>query len=496
MKSSLLKVGTVAILATSLFTGVAFAETEPVSKVSAAEVKVYENPSFQEINKMLTDAAIAKNIPPEVVKAIAMEESSWNQYKDGAPLVSDDNGIGIMQVTDYDSTDLAEVEKLKTDIEYNIKRGIDILNEKYGWIEAGKLPKVAGADRHTIENWYFPVMAYNGIKPVNSPLKQEDGSVNSNAYQEKVFAKIENDSFLGGTQLGEFNFSREDFQYNTSSDENIKFVKNEYRVNDTHDSVYFLKTGDWVTVTGKSVNVRKEPNSTVNDGRFQVSEKSGLQITGDFKYEEGTAKNQFVWYPVKTEDDKTGYISSAYIKDGYLTDMPPVIGFIDVEDKYKEAVAFLFSKGISGLTPTTFGTQQNIKRVDAAVFVARALELDINSAPNAGFTDVPKRALKEVNALKQAGITNGKTKSTFASDQEITRGELAVWLQKAYDLDARTKKLPFTDVSDRYQIAVSALVQNGITNGISETAFGTDQSAKRGDFALFIHRSHSDKRLE
>ena len=37
-------------------------------------------------------------------------------------------------------------------------------------IEAEDLPKVAGADRHTIENWYFPVMAYNGIKPANSPI--------------------------------------------------------------------------------------------------------------------------------------------------------------------------------------------------------------------------------------------------------------------------------------------------------------------------------------
>ena len=34
---------------------------------------------------MLTNAAIAANIPPEVVKAIAWVESDgWKQYKDGA----------------------------------------------------------------------------------------------------------------------------------------------------------------------------------------------------------------------------------------------------------------------------------------------------------------------------------------------------------------------------------------------------------------------------
>ena len=198
MKFSLVKVGIVTILASSLFSGAAFAETEPVSKVTATEVKAYENPSFRERNRMLTEAAIAADIPPEVVKAIAWGESDgWMQYKNGAPNIGvDGKGIGIMQVTDYDPTDLAEVEKLKTDIEYNIKRGLDILNEKYDWLEAGKLPKVAGADRHTIENWYFPVMAYNGIKPVNSPVKTEDESENKDAYQYKVFVNIETDSFL------------------------------------------------------------------------------------------------------------------------------------------------------------------------------------------------------------------------------------------------------------------------------------------------------------
>ena len=163
-----MKVGIVTILATSLYTGVAFAETETTSSESVSVIKASENLPFQEINEMLTTAAIAAKIPPEVVKAIAWEESKgWMQYKNGAPHIGvDGKGIGIMQVTDYDPTDLAEVEKLKTDINYNIKRGLEILNEKYDWLEAGKLPKVADANRHTIENWYFPVMAYNGIVPV------------------------------------------------------------------------------------------------------------------------------------------------------------------------------------------------------------------------------------------------------------------------------------------------------------------------------------------
>ena len=73
-----------------------------------------------------------------------------------------------------------------------------------------------------------------------------------------------------------------------------------------------------------------------------------------------------------------------------------------------------------------------LSRVDAAVFVVKALGLDIEKAPPSGFTDVQTRAEKEVNALKAAGITKGKTETTFGSDQTIRRGELAKWLFKAY----------------------------------------------------------------
>jgi len=164
-------------------------------------------------------------------------------------------------------------------------------------------------------------------------------------------------------------------------------------------------------------------------------------------------------------------------------------GFKDVSSSYKEAVDFLVSKGIKGLSENTFGTYENIKRVDAAVMVVNVLGLNIDAAPDAGFIDVPQRAIKQVNALKAAGITNGKTETTFASQQKITRGELAIWLQRGFNLEASKDELAFTDVAERYEGAVSALVASGITNGTTETTFGTHNNAKRGDFAKFLLRA-------
>ena len=68
-------------------------------------------------------------------------------------------------------------------------------------------------------------------------------------------------------------------------------------------------------------------------------------------------QNQFVWYPVETEDGKSGYISSAYIKKA--NEILPCYAFTDVEEKYQEAVHFLVSKGIKGKSDGTFGTHEN-----------------------------------------------------------------------------------------------------------------------------------------
>src|SRR6476469_9631996 len=101
MNASLLRVGVLTVLATGMFYGEASAETGQVSNNAISEEAQNVNPSFQTINKLLTEAAIEADIPPEVVKAIAWEESDWQQFKAGKPYVSTDGGIGIMQVTDY-----------------------------------------------------------------------------------------------------------------------------------------------------------------------------------------------------------------------------------------------------------------------------------------------------------------------------------------------------------------------------------------------------------
>ncbi|MFF2458513.1 immunoglobulin-like domain-containing protein [Peribacillus simplex] len=350
MRIPLMKVGALTCLTLGLFNGQAFAESGITNACSSfGKIQSNENPSHRQINCLLTNAAIEAEIPPEVVKAVATQENGdWRQFnEDGTPNKSGDGGIGLMQLTNKSGYDQ---KKLENDIVYNIEAGVEVLNGMYSRRD---LPKIKGAGRRVIENWYFPVMAYNGTKPVNSPLYQENGKINPNAYQEEVFAEIEKQSYLDGTKLAKYPFKTTDFQYDRESTENIIFKNLEYTLTDqTHDSVYWFKAGDKVLTTS-SANIRKEISTTA--GAVLVPPNTSLIIKGNFDYHESKG-NKFVFYPVQTEDKGIkGYVSSAYISN-----RPS--GVVPIKDTNKPVISGATGKSIP--FNSTFNPKTSVKAKD------------------------------------------------------------------------------------------------------------------------------------
>ncbi|WNS79531.1 S-layer homology domain-containing protein [Domibacillus sp. DTU_2020_1001157_1_SI_ALB_TIR_016] len=178
----------------------------------------------------------------------------------------------------------------------------------------------------------------------------------------------------------------------------------------------------------------------------------------------------------------------------YTMSFKPETNFKDVTARYSSAVIFLLDKEVTnGLSKDKFGINDNIKRVDAAIWLAKILDLDITNSMNTPYSDLPKRAWGAVNALKEANIVNGKSSSYFGGNDSMTRGEMALLLQRAYKLNGDDAELSFTDVSPRYEEAVKALVKNNVTQGKSSTQFGTSIPITRGEMALFLHRAETTK---
>lgn len=166
--------------------------------------------------------------------------------------------------------------------------------------------------------------------------------------------------------------------------------------------------------------------------------------------------------------------------------------FSDVPERYEQSVDYLVNQNIAnGISKTKFGVNQNIKRGDAAIILAHALGLTEKDAPSSGFGDVPARGIVAINALKDAGIVNGKSAKKFGFNDLIKRGEMALMLTKssAYNLKGNKSNLNFRDVSSRYADAVAALVDNKITAGKSASEFGTDDLLKRGEYAVFMYKT-------
>ena len=279
--------------------------------IDAQENSNCVQPSFKEIDSLLTTEALSQDIPPEIVKAIAFEESGWVQCKDGKPLVAPDNGIGIMQITDH--ANQYDEERLKYDIEYNIRIGVNILNEKFAY-SGIEIPMLNDGNRDTIENWYFAIMAYNGIKQVNSPLIRATGERNYDSYQDRVFKRIGKSSDLNlNAALEEIELSHLTYGENGS----LTFDKLDYTQEGiVHKTKHKFEPKELVVAT-EEVNVRNIPGATgASLGKLN---QEVVMIEDSFVYDTATNNrnyNHFGWYPVSNElegNKKNGYVASSYL---------------------------------------------------------------------------------------------------------------------------------------------------------------------------------------
>lgn len=164
--------------------------------------------------------------------------------------------------------------------------------------------------------------------------------------------------------------------------------------------------------------------------------------------------------------------------------------FNDVNSNYEEAVSFLYIYEIvKGKTDTTFGTDLNLTRGDAAVILANVLGLNVEEAPSAGFKDLNNRVKDAVNALAHEGIVSGINKEEFRPDELLSRGAMAKILNLGFYLENYAVESPFTDAVGTFGPHIEALYGTGITNGKTETIFGTYDNIKRGEFANLLYNT-------
>ena len=109
------------------------------------------------------------------------------------------------------------------------------------------------------------------------------------------------------------------------------------------------------------------------------------------------------------------------------------------------------------------------------------------------FTDVSADAYyyEAVKWAADKGITGGIGDSLFAPNQSCTRAQIVTFLWRAAGSPEPSALSDFIDVpSDKYYAkAVAWAVENGITNGTTDTTFGPDETCTRAHGVTFLSRA-------
>jgi outer membrane protein assembly factor BamB len=150
----------------------------------------------------------------------------------------------------------------------------------------------------------------------------------------------------------------------------------------------------------------------------------------------------------------------------------------------------LVDEGITeGLTETTYGPGEPVSRQQMATFLTRALDLPTREGSSFPDVDPDSVHAPNINAILDAGITQGQADGTFGPTGALDRQQMATFLARAAELDGVDGD-GFDDVSEDNVHAgnIYAVRDAGITQGVSDTRFAPEGTVVRDQMASFLMR--------
>lgn len=159
----------------------------------------------------------------------------------------------------------------------------------------------------------------------------------------------------------------------------------------------------------------------------------------------------------------------------------------------KDAIINLYNKGIF-IAAEKFNPGNNLKRSQFALMLNRALKLDVPAKAN--FSDIAKydaETKTAINALNGYGIINGKTATTFAPGQDITRKQAALMIYRLLEKNgykASGEVAKFSDMPKEVEAskAISELNKLGIISGF-EGKFNPENKLTRSQMAKILNNT-------
>ncbi len=184
-----------------------------------------------------------------------------------------------------------------------------------------------------------------------------------------------------------------------------------------------------------------------------------------------------------------------YMYDECSLKIYPSLPFTDVSktEYYAVPLYWAVNRGItSGTSADQFSPKKTCTREQVITFLYAAAGRPEHHMTESPFRDVKKGAYYYDAVLwaYENGIASGASKDLFGVKRPCTREQVVTFLWKAAGKPEHYSwGMPFSDVhpGKYYYEAVLWAHENGITSGVTETAFGVGKSCTRAQIVTFLH---------
>ena len=238
---------------------------------------------------------------------------------------------------------------------------------------------------------------------------------------------------------------------------------------------------------GSTVTITVTPDSGYVLETISITDKNGndLKLTN-----KGNGKYTFTMPGSKVE-----------VKVTFMEDNSVLNFFYDVPNDayYYEAVKWAAENGITGgVGNSLFAPNQPCTRAQIVTFLWRVAGSPVVNYLMP-FTDVDEGAYyaEAVRWAASTGIVTGLTETTFGTNDGCTRAQAAAMIYRCAQAQGKGFTgawmflLPFTDVPEWAYESVAWCYMNGVTTGVSETSFAPDNDCTRAQIVTFLWRAFS-----
>ena len=239
---------------------------------------------------------------------------------------------------------------------------------------------------------------------------------------------------------------------------------------------------------GDAVSITVKPKDGYVLETLKVTDQKGNELP---LTDNGDGKYTFAM-PFGTAD-----VSATFMEDNSLLNL-----FYDVPNDayYYEAVRWAVEKGITnGIGNDLFGANNACTRAQIITFLWRAAgSPEPENVGADSFTDVfsDQYYAKAVAWACENKITAGSGNGAFLPDSACTRAQIVTFLWRAAGSpEPKGAADDFADVpSDEYYAkAVAWAVEKGITNGMGNAMFGSNNACTRAQVVTFLYRAYQGK---